>query len=130
MNTRRIFGIGFCVICCMLPQLSAAVSGCTNGFLMGNYDAQVSNMNLQNVLQAVNSTGTTVTPATTPTTPIIVGFGSNPRSLSGTMPGTSRFFFDGNGTIVGQTAASNGGTLTTAVGTYNVNVDCTATISF
>jgi hypothetical protein len=45
------------------------------------------------------------------------------------MPGTSRFFFDGNGNIVGQTAITGGGTTSTAVGTYNIALDCTATIT-
>src|SRR5262249_58685172 len=93
-----------------------------------NYDAQVANFNLQNVLQAVNSGGAVVTPSGTPAA-AVVGFGSNPRSLSGSMPGASRFYFDGAGAIVGQTAVTGGGTVSVAVGTYNVAVDCTATIT-
>lgn len=129
MTLRRTFAIGITLLCCLLPHLSAAISGCNNGYLLGNYNAQISSNNLQNVLNAMNNSGSTVTPSGTAATPAVVGFANNPRSLSGTMPGTSRFYFDGNGTIVGNSTTSNGGTFSTAVGSYTVNLDCTATIT-
>jgi hypothetical protein len=130
MNKRKFFGIGLTLCCLMLPNIGFAGSGCNNGYLLGNYNAVVSSLNLQNVLQAVNGTGTTVTPAGTPATPTVIGFGSNPRSLSGSLPGASRFYFDGNGTIVGASpGATNGATFASAVGSYSVNLDCTASIS-
>src|SRR5215471_7924371 len=113
MNTCRLFGIGVTLVSLALPGFSA-ISGCNNGYLLGNYDAQVANFNLQNVLQAVNSGGAVVTPSGTPAA-AVVGFGSNPRSLSGSMPGASRFYFDGAGAIVGQTAVTGGGTVSVAV---------------
>ena len=127
MNTScKTLGIGITLLCCLMaPQLTAAVSGCNNGCLLGTYNAEVTSLNLQNVLQAVNNTDRTTSPTTTPA---VVGFGSNPRSLSGTTPGASRLYFDGNGTIVGATALSTG-TMSVAAGTYSVNLDCTATIS-
>src|SRR5215472_8373566 len=128
MITRRKLGISVSLLLVSLPQLPAALSGCNNGYLLGTYNAQVSNLNLQSLLQAANGSAPAVTPpATSP--PAVVGFGSNPRSLSGSMPGASRFFFDGNGNIVGQTAITGGGTTSTAVGTYSVALDCTATMT-
>src|SRR5258708_8704677 len=129
MNTRKFFGIGLTLCCLLLPQLSAAVSGCNNGYLLGNYNAEVSNLNLQSVLQSLNSTGATVSTAGTPSTTPVVGFSGNRRSRSGSLPGASRFYFDGAGTVVGSGPASNGVTMATAVGTYSVNLDCTASIS-
>jgi hypothetical protein len=144
MNTRKIFGIGFTLMLCAAPQLSAAVQGCNNGYLLGNYNAEVTNLNLQFTLQALNGTGSAVTPSGTSggtVTPgstgsstgtsgsAVIGFSNNPHSLSGTIPGASRFYFDGAGTIVGVSSASGGSTFTSAVGSYTVNIDCTASMS-
>jgi len=118
-----------------LPQLSFGITGCTNGNLMGTYNAQISSANISNVLHTVNITsGTGTTTGTTGTTTGTInatftnqgGFGNNPNSLSGKIPGLGRYIFDGNGSIVGMTAGGSG---LTAIGKYTVNSDCTATMS-
>src|ERR1041385_6482366 len=96
MNTRTIFGIGIAGLFYALPQLSAAVAGCNNGYLLGNYNAQVSNLNLQNTLQSLNSNGSTVTTGGTTgatgttTTPAVVGFSNNKQSLTGAVRSEER----------------------------------------
>jgi hypothetical protein len=129
MYKRKMFGIGITLLMCAAPQLSAGVAGCNNGYLLGNYNAQVSNLNLQNTLQVLNGNGAAVTPATGSGT-TVVGFSNNPRSLAGAALGSSRFYFDGAGTIVGL-ATPSGGTVAvpTQAGTYSVGTDCTATIT-
>ncbi|HJZ97508.1 MAG TPA: hypothetical protein VKE70_13455 [Candidatus Solibacter sp.] len=127
---RKMFGIGVCLVLALAPQLAAAVAGCNNGYLVGYYNAEVTNLNLQNTLQSLNNPGgSTVTPAGGTATPAVIGFGSNPRSISGALPGASRFFFDGAGMIVGVSTASNGSTFSSQAGSYTVNTDCTATLS-
>src|SRR6266567_3044833 len=100
-----VFGIG-------LPRASFAVTGCSNAQLTGTYDAQVSGANLMSVVTAMTgSTGGTTTGGTTTgggtaaaTTFNPGGFGNNPASLSGQIPGVGRYFFDGSGNIVGMGA--------------------------
>ena len=54
------------------------------------------------------------------------GFGNNPKSFGGAIPGVGRYYFDGSGNIVGQGA----GTSTQAIiGSYSVSTDCSATLS-
>jgi hypothetical protein len=119
-------GLLTCALLLGLPKVSYAVTGCTNTYLLGTYTAEVSSTNFLNVLNSVNTpaattgtggSGSTGTAATGSTA--IVGFVNNPASLSGASPGTSRFYFDGNGNIVGSNALA---------GTYNVNSDCTGTV--
>jgi len=66
--------------------------------------------------------------ATTTTTPTLNpgGFGNNPRSFGGATPGVGRYYFDGNGNIVGQ---GTGNATQMIIGSYTVNTDCTATMS-
>jgi hypothetical protein len=149
MHTRKIIGIGVTLLLSAVPQLSAAVAGCNNGYLLGNYNAEITNLNLQNTLQTLNGTGGTVTPAGTGSTGVsavstgstsgstgsaatkVVGFANNPASLTGAVQGSSRFYFDGAGTIVGLATPAGGNTaVPTAVGKYSVDTTCRATISF
>jgi len=110
---------------------------CNNGILMGSYTAQMG-IDVLNALNNVNGTsGASAADA---------GFGSSTGvassvTLSGKMLGLSRFYFDGQGNIVGTANAaavsSNAGTANTSVtnsflvpaGSYTVNGDCTGTIS-
>jgi hypothetical protein len=55
------------------------------------------------------------------------GLVNSPNSFSGQVVGLGRFFFDGNGNIVGQ-APGGVGDLNMSVGSFSVNYDCTATI--
>jgi hypothetical protein len=54
------------------------------------------------------------------------GFASNPFSLNGALPGISRFFFDGNGNIIGKNPSITNANVN--AGSYTINTDCTATI--
>ena len=143
MNTRKMSGVGITLLLCAAPQLTAAVSGCNNGYLLGNYNAEVTNLNLQASLQALNggggtstqsgggggsTSGTSGTAGSSGST--VIGFSNNPKSLSGAVAGASRFYFDGAGTIVGASTPTGGNVpLPTQVGTYTVNTDCTAAIT-
>jgi hypothetical protein len=80
---------------------------------------------------AGTSSGTTTTSGgTTGAVSTPPGFGSNPLSLSGSVPDLSRFFFDGNGNIIGQSpsTAPGGVTVNVTAGSYSINNDCTAAI--
>jgi len=55
------------------------------------------------------------------------GFGNNPNSLAGATQGLGRFYFDGNGSIVGTLPSSS--TSNMPIGAYTVNDDCSATMS-
>lgn len=59
------------------------------------------------------------------------GFVNNPFSLGGANPGTSRFYFDGNGNVVGQQPNSSSSAMgaNAVVGSYNIGTDCTGTIN-
>ena len=107
---------GFLLCGLTLPQASYGITGCTNGNIMGVYNAQVSSANFTNVLNSINGSrarrhwynrhnrdyhNTTTTATTNPG-----GFGNNPNSISGKIPGLGRYFFDGNGNIAGVTAGS------------------------
>jgi hypothetical protein len=108
-----------------LPETSYAATGCTDAHLNGTYNVQVENSSIVSVLASLKATpspeGGTVLPP-----PPTGGFGNNPNSLGGQVPGLGRFFFDGAGRIVGQAAAANGSSQNVIVGSYSVNLDCTA----
>lgn len=166
-RTCLLAGLILCLLGLGLPRVSYGVTGCTNAYLTGTYNAQVSSGNLMSVLNTLNGntstssnsgsggstgsvgSGSTApnngffgpgTPSTAPGTGGATGgggttgsvstpgFSNNPFSLNGMLPSTSRFFFDGNGNIVGQNPNSGSGNLEVSAGTYNVNSDCSATI--
>jgi len=112
-----------------LPQVSYGITGCTNGNLMGVYNAQISSAGLMNVLNTINgattptTTGSTGTASTAAANP--GGFGNNPNSLTGKVPGLGRYLLDGNGNINGTPAGTTG---FITIGTYTVNDDCSATM--
>jgi len=87
--------------------------------MSGVYNAELTNIGFLGAL--------TLPPTTTGPGVVVVGFGNNPNSLSGALPGLGRYFFDGTGNIVGLTAASsNSPAVNLNLGTYTVNVDCSA----
>ena len=111
---------------------------CNNGMLMGSYTAQMG-IDVLNMLNNVNGTsGKSAADA---------GFGSSTGvasalTLSGKLLGLSRFYFDGQGNIVGtasagQISSNSPGVANTSItnsvlvpaGSYTVNPDCTGTIS-
>jgi hypothetical protein len=103
----------------LIPMKLSAASGCSTGQLQGVYNAQITTAGFQGVV--------TLPPTTT--TGTIVGFGSNPNSLTGSLPGLGRYYFDGTGNIIGITAAtSTSPTVNTNVGTYSVNADCSGSV--
>ncbi|HEY1342036.1 MAG TPA: hypothetical protein VGF59_31210, partial [Bryobacteraceae bacterium] len=117
-----------------MPRISYGITGCNNGYLTGTYNAQVSSVNFNNLLQSNNTGGTsgstsggTTGAVGSNTSAPLPGFGNNPGSLSGKIPGLSRFFFDGNGNVLGMNAST--GTANFHVGSYNVANDCTARIT-
>jgi hypothetical protein len=106
-----------------LPKPSLAVSGCTNAYLSGTYNVQISNIAIQSVAGAVNGAPAGQTTAALPPG----GLSGSSASISGNMPGLGRFFFDGSGNILGLAAGSGNSALSYApVGLYAVGSDCTA----
>ena len=123
LSTLILLGAG--AIC--LPRPSYALTGCSNAHLNGTYVVQLSNTNALAVANTLNAAAADPTAPAPP--PPTGGFGANPNSLSGSTPGLGRFYFSGSGVITGQATNSGGFTSNVQVGTYNVNYDCTATIS-
>jgi hypothetical protein len=89
---------------------------------MGVYNAQITNVGFQGALSLPpTTTGGSIT--------LTPGFGSNPNSLSGSLPGLGRYYLDGTGNVVGMSAASSTTpAVTSNVGTYSVNVDCSGNV--
>jgi hypothetical protein len=111
----------------ILPQVSYGITGCTNANLMGAYNAQISSSGMMNVLNSLK--GAVATSPTTGTKSAAAnpgGFGNNPNSLTGKIPGLGRYVLDGNGNINGVAPGATG---FMTIGTYKVNDDCTATMS-
>lgn len=108
-QTRLLGGLLICGMGLVFPGMSYAVTGCSNSSLMGTYAAEVANSGLLSALSATSSASNFLTSPFAPT-------------------GTSipRFFFDGQGNILalGSTAS------TIPVGTYSVNPNCSATMTF
>ena len=122
---RKLLLGGILCSCLAIPDGLMAASGCNTSQLTGAYDSQATNIALQNVLQGL----ATLPPGTTNAT--VLGFVSNPASLSGNLPGLGRFYLDGTGNIVGVTAASSTSpAMSTNVGKYTVNTDCSGSASF
>ena len=125
-RTLVLSGLLSCGVMLSFPRVTSAAAGCSNVTVNGTYSVQIENLSLVGTLAVVNAPPAT---GTNPSTPAPVaptgGFGNHPNSLGGPTPGLGRFFFDGNGVIVGQTTA---GATNVNVGTYSVNYDCTATL--
>jgi hypothetical protein len=105
-----------------LPVTSFALSGCNNGYLSGTYNVTIGASNFQQALQTMSASATTGSAASG-------GLTGAPTSLSGNLPGLGRFYFDGAGTIVGTQTATSGNVYSAGVGTYTVNLDCTAKLT-
>jgi hypothetical protein len=132
--------LGGLLICGMglgFPGASYAITGCTNANLLGTYTADLASANLLGVLNSIN-------PASTPGTnncqeffgnecpPAAASTGTSaflnsPFGPAGSNPYATQYYFDGQGNILGPVGSS--ATPTIPVGTYNVNPDCSATIS-
>ncbi|MBZ5623743.1 MAG: hypothetical protein LAQ69_34340 [Acidobacteriia bacterium] len=126
--THKTLTFAGILLCSMgLPRVSYGITGCNNSYLTGAYNIQVSSANVTSLLNTLNSSGSTGSTGggTTATTTNPGGFGNNPNSLTGKVPGLGRFFFDGNGAIIGTVPGS---TVNSTVGSYTVNNDCTATM--
>lgn len=115
---------GLIILGLAAPAILSAEAGCVNGQLLGLYDAQISNINTQNLLQSLKASPAPVTAAPTPRAP---GLGGNDNSLSGNVPALGRYYFDGNGNIIGVATGKIAANV--AVGKFSVNTDCTGKIT-
>lgn len=121
---RRLVVGGLLGFCLMMPAVLPAASGCTTAQLTGVYNAQATNIALQSVLKGLPTLPPTTTTAT------VIGFTSNPNSLSGSLPGLGRYYLDGTGNVVGLTVAtSTVPAVNTTIGKYSVNVDCSGSVT-
>jgi hypothetical protein len=110
--------------CLAMPQLLPAASTCYTTQLNGVYNVEATNVAVQNLLKPLPSNPPTTTAGT------VIGFTSNPNSLSGSVPGLGRYYLDGTGNVVGMTvAASNTPAVSTNIGKYSVNTDCSGNIT-
>ncbi len=118
---RRIYVWGF-LLSLAAPNAALAISGCNANSMKGLFDAQFSNSGLQVFLKNLRGAKDGSNPAT--------GFAGNPSSLVGNQPGIGRYFFDGNGNIVGQAAVTgNAKPYNAVIGKYTVNSDCTGKVT-
>jgi|SRR5579863_5776581 len=100
-----------------------AITGCSNSYLSGTYNAQVSNSEIANLINAVNNNGSTTT------TTASVTF---PGSLIAGGPNVGRYYFDGNGNVIGMqsvTTPAGSASVSGVIGTYSVDTNCNAKIS-
>jgi len=95
-------------------RVSYAITGCTNAYLTGTYNAQISSANFMNVLNALNTPAGSTSKSTT---------GGPASGTTSSLPGLGQLFLDGNGNIVGTSASSPN----MIIGSYTVNTDCTGT---
>ncbi|MCU1234259.1 MAG: hypothetical protein JWP63_2226 [Candidatus Solibacter sp.] len=123
---RNLLLGGLFTFCLIAPKALPAASGCTTSQLFGVYDAQGTNVALQNLIRPIVSVPPTTTNAA------VVGFLNNPASLNGTsIPGAGRYYLDGTGNVTGLTAASSTlPAININVGTYTVNNDCSGRVTF
>jgi hypothetical protein len=105
------------------PAGWGAGSGCVNGQLLGIYDAQLSNINTQNIIASLAAS----TPSANATATKAAGIAGNDNSLSGNVPAMGRYYLDGAGNIIGLSTGRTAFNL--AVGKYTVNTDCTGRIT-
>ena len=69
---RRLCIAGGLLICSLgMPRVSFGISGCTNAYLTGTYNATIASANVTNVLNTLNST----------TVGLNGGFGANSAGL-------------------------------------------------
>jgi hypothetical protein len=118
-TTRRTYlAAGILILGLGLAKPSLAITGCTNSYLNGTYNAQITNLAFENVINAINaSAGTTGTTGATETTGTTGSTGTtgaslpgglvgNASSINGNVAGLGRFYFDGNGNIMGVASTS------------------------
>jgi hypothetical protein len=122
---RTYLAAGILMLGLGIPKASLAITGCTNAYLSGTYNSQISSIAFQNVANAINPPGGTTGAATLPS-----GLGGNPSSINGNVPGLGRFYFDGSGNIMGLASNSTAGAPVYAqAGVYSVASNCTAAIA-
>jgi hypothetical protein len=122
IKTLFVAGLVYCGLGLGLPRISYGITGCTNAYLTGTYNAQIASINFQ----SLGSSGGTTGSAATGTAVANGGFGNNSNSFSGKTPGLGRFYLDGNGNILGFDNSINTSTI---IGSYSVNSDCTASLT-
>jgi hypothetical protein len=133
---RTLSFAGACLLVSFgFPRTSLAISGCNNGYLSGTYNAQVSSAAFNNVIGTLNANAgltfalkpNTNNPATSGTTGgTYGGLVGNGASLIGNVPSLGRYYFDGNGAIVGL--SNYVPAVRMQVGNYSVANDCTVSI--
>ena len=119
-QTWILGGLLVCGIGMGLPDVSYAVTGCSNANLQGTYVSELASADLLNVLNSINTT------ATSGGSPSSV---NNPFSANGVTIAPVQLYLDGQGNIVALNPNGGGATSTTPTGTYSVNTDCSASIS-
>ncbi|HWC99559.1 MAG TPA: hypothetical protein VG456_22520 [Candidatus Sulfopaludibacter sp.] len=117
---------GLLLLTTTVPRNLYAITGCNNGYLSGTYNAQVSSAAFSNVISTLNNNAGLTLGLTPNIAPASGGLVANGTSLVGNMAGLGRFYFDGNGGIVGL--ANYTPVLRALVGSYTINNDCTMTI--
>jgi hypothetical protein len=126
------------ILCCALSLHSAgAVSGCSNLYLQGTYNIQIDNASIINTLSALSaSASSTTTPAIVAPSATVTGPGQVEPIFPGSLvdtPYLGRYYFDGNGSVVGMENArdinGNLSPVNTVVGSYSVDDSCNASIS-
>jgi len=115
---------GLFICAAMVPAAWGAASGCVSGELLGLYNAQITNINMQDVLQSMQASASS---AAATDTARIAGFAANDNSLSGNLPALGRYYFDGAGNIVGVSTGRTPFNL--AIGKYTVSADCTGKVT-
>lgn len=114
-----------------LPCVSyGAATSCTNVTMMGTYNAEVTSFPFLNLLTSF-SASTPSSGASVTTGPMSTGrgFGNNPMSLSGAIPGSGRYYFDGAGNIWGRQSTGSGPNMNAVIGRYDIANDCTGTVA-
>jgi hypothetical protein len=107
-----------------IAKPALAITGCTNAYLSGTYNSQISSIAVQNAVNAINA------PAGSTGAALPSGLGGNASSINGNVPGLGRFYFDGNGNIMGLASNSTAGAPVYAqAGVYSVASNCTAAIA-
>lgn len=121
------------LLCCAFGLHSAwAIAGCGNQNLQGTYNLQIDNASLIDMLTAIN---TNISSQTAPGD--LTGPGRVPPNFPGSLTFTSfyagRYYFDGNGSIVGMINGDPTNVtdrlVRAVVGTYSVDTSCNAAIT-
>jgi hypothetical protein len=120
----RCFALKGAIICGLaMPAVVNASSSCLTSNLQGIYNAQISNVSVQNLLQSLKAQPASAAASAAP----VVGFGSNDSSLAGNVPAMGRYYFDGAGNVLGVGTGKYPNNI--ALGKFTLNADCTGKIT-